>query len=322
MNVGAILVVELARRGIKVIGALSEHICEAQIESTVFKTASTHLLCIINPTRTSSGCSAHTSYAPLLANEIDKISREHKLYIRALLPGSESGVETCDQLSSLTSKTRGNSTQVFSQGFSRCEKCSRISPSFIMGGNSVVRARRDKYLLAQALSHAGLRAPSQLLTSEWNDVRQEFVKRHQITRQAHQEGDMHEDDLEIAPCLVLKPTQSAASDRVCLVRSLQEAQHAFDAILSKPNVFQEENSAVLLQEYLRGPEFVVDTVSCSGVHKVVAIWEYDKRPCNSRYFVYFGTRLVLPEGDSATSAICLQLCNYTLSVLKALKVQL
>ncbi|CAN0568388.1 unnamed protein product, partial [Laminaria digitata] len=40
------------------------------------------------------------------------------------------------------------------------------------------------------------------------------------------------------------------------------------------------NEGALVQEYLDGTEYVVDTVSRGGVHRLCAIWEYDKRSVN------------------------------------------
>lgn len=40
------------------------------------------------------------------------------------------------------------------------------------------------------------------------------------------------------------------------------------------------NEGALVQEYLDGMEYVVDTVSRAGAHRVCAIWEYDKRSIN------------------------------------------
>lgn len=56
------------------------------------------------------------------------------------------------------------------------------------------------------------------------------------------------------------------------------------------------NSSVLVQEFLAGKEYVVDSVSVEGIHKTVAIWEYDKREANNAKFVYYGMRLF--ESDS------------------------
>ncbi len=59
----------------------------------------------------------------------------------------------------------------------------------------------------------------------------------------------------------------------------------------------------LVQEYLRGTEYVVDTVSCDGVHKVVAVWEYDKRAVNNAPFVYYGVLLREASGERILAII-------------------
>ena len=56
------------------------------------------------------------------------------------------------------------------------------------------------------------------------------------------------------------------------------------------------NEGVLVQEYLQGTEYVVDSVSRDGVHKVTAIWEYDKRSVNDANFVYFGMKMLPANG--------------------------
>ncbi len=40
------------------------------------------------------------------------------------------------------------------------------------------------------------------------------------------------------------------------------------------------NTQVVLQEFLTGVEFVVDTLTWDGVHKTTAVWQYDKRNVN------------------------------------------
>lgn len=52
------------------------------------------------------------------------------------------------------------------------------------------------------------------------------------------------------------------------------------------------NDGALVQEFLAGKEYVIDKVSKDGVHKIVAIWQYDKREVNGASFVYFGTKLM------------------------------
>lgn len=51
------------------------------------------------------------------------------------------------------------------------------------------------------------------------------------------------------------------------------------------------NEGALVMEFLDGTEYVVDSVSRDGVHRICAIWEYDKRRVNEANFVYFGMEL-------------------------------
>jgi len=77
------------------------------------------------------------------------------------------------------------------------------------------------------------------------------------------------------------------------------------------------NYSVLLQEYLRGDEYVVDTVSRSGVHKCVAIWKYDKRMFNGSPVVYFGMRLMPIDSEP----ILKEMVSYIFGVLEALGIR-
>lgn len=98
---------------------------------------------------------------------------------------------------------------------------------------------------------------------------------------------------------VVKPVQSAGTDDVFLCQSLDEAMVAFNRIIGKVNGIGIMNENVLVQEFLRGKEYVVDKVSKDGVHKLVAIWEYDKRKANGANFVYFGMRLKPSDSEMA-----------------------
>ena len=55
----------------------------------------------------------------------------------------------------------------------------------------------------------------------------------------------------------------------------------------------------VLQEFLRGKEYVLDHVSVDGVHKAVMICVYDKRLVNGTAFVYHG---VLPMPSDSPEA--------------------
>ena len=72
--------------------------------------------------------------------------------------------------------------------------------------------------------------------------------------------------------------------------------------------------SVLLQEQLEGVEWVVDTVSRAGEHKVVALYRYDKGAANGAPFVYFGMEPMPAAGAAADS-----ICDYATAVLDVLR---
>ena len=67
---------------------------------------------------------------------------------------------------------------------------------------------------------------------------------------------------------------------------------------------------------LKGKEYVVDSASCDGDHKNMAVWVYDKCSANSAAFVYFGIGPI--DTDSLEVKL---LINYTNLVLDALGIK-
>jgi len=86
--------------------------------------------------------------------------------------------------------------------------------------------------------------------------------------------------------------------------------------MKTPNILGKTNSEVVLQEFLEGKEYVIDTVSYNGIHKCTAIWEYEKRPCNGYDFVYFAERLRSGDGKMEQ-----ELVTYQKQVLSALGIK-
>jgi D-alanine-D-alanine ligase-like ATP-grasp enzyme len=145
--------------------------------------------------------------------------------------------------------------------------------------NGCNAARRDKYLMLEALRAHGLAAPLQCSPASWAET-EAFLEGH---------------------CrypVVLKPRRGQASVLVGLARSKGEAQ-SMDEMLRAPKCHASIDTSelkagdgnVVVQEYLEGEEFVVDTVSRAGEHKCLALWRYDKGPANGAPFVYFADEL-------------------------------
>jgi biotin carboxylase len=154
--------------------------------------------------------------------------------------------------------------------------------------------RRNKSVQQKAVKSAGLRAVREALGTEWDEV-EAFV------------------DSESFP-VVVKPVESCGSDGVKLCKTKQEAKDHFNLLMHSQRKVGAQGAAVLCQEFLKGNEYVVDHVSCNGVHKTLMVWVYDKRPTNGGDFVYYG---MIPVDSASEEAQVL--ISYTRTVLDALK---
>eukprot|EP00968_Pinguiococcus_pyrenoidosus_P024740 scaffold5020_cov258-Pinguiococcus_pyrenoidosus.AAC.2 len=65
---------------------------------------------------------------------------------------------------------------------------------------------------------------------------------------------------------------------VFVCTNVEEAREAFLTIVGSVQYasLDSRNKEALVQEFLEGPEFAIDTVSAGGQHKIVCIWEYHK----------------------------------------------
>lgn len=155
-------------------------------------------------------------------------------------------------------------------------------------GTALSAARRNKHLMGERVCECGLRAVKQMKGSadSWDEI-ETFLDREAPTPFK----------------MVVKPLDSCGSDGVYKCTSKEETKAACEAIVGHCNATGSFNSEVLVQEYLSGVEYVVDSVSRDGVHKVVAVWEYDKRAVNGAPFVYFGMRLMGPQCPVAQKLI-------------------
>jgi biotin carboxylase len=111
--------------------------------------------------------------------------------------------------------------------------------------------RRDKKLQQELVKAAGLRSVRQAGGKTLAEV-EHFLRTEPFP-------------------VVVKPVESAGSEGVKLCHTHEEAAHHFDLLMhSQRKVGNRDGSAVLCQEFLQGKEYVVDTVSRDGVHKVLS----------------------------------------------------
>lgn len=124
-------------------------------------------------------------------------------------------------------------------------------------GSALSSARRNKFDMIEVLRAAGLRCALQFKSDEPAE----------LADWAERNG---------AVPAVVKPLSSASTDGVFICRTREEIIEAAEWVLAAKDIFDIRNTEVLIQSYLDGPEFIVDTVSCDGERFVCGVWQYDK----------------------------------------------
>jgi biotin carboxylase len=138
--------------------------------------------------------------------------------------------------------------------------------------------RRDKFEMQAALSAKCLRSIRQGRVDSVEAAR-EWLPTH------------------AARPIIVKPAASAGSDNVYLCHTLDESLSAVGEILGATNLLGQINRYALLQEYLEGREWVVDTVSCNGRHVVTNVARYLKLTTDCSRVIYRHSEFMSPAKD-------------------------
>ena len=116
--------------------------------------------------------------------------------------------------------------------------------------------------------------------------------------------------------VIVKPLNSAGTDGVFKCQTSSDLEKAFHRIYGKENKLALNNDLVLVQEFLQGTEYFIDSVSKNGQHAFTDIWKYKKRSINGHDFVYDKNDLC--AYDDPTVVL---LRAYVVKVLNALNIQ-
>jgi len=170
-----------------------------------------------------------------------------------LIPGAETGVELADALVDLVLPGTGNVAE--------------LAP-----------ARRNKWLMAQALDRAGVEILRQICSTDPDEV----------------DAWMHDTALAGGP-IVVKPPKSAGTDNVHIVPAGHDWRPFFDQIYGQMNKVGLRNDAVLVQEYAPGTEYLIDSYSVDGVHGCVDICRYTKKQRGERIGLYDQIHFLPPD---------------------------
>jgi biotin carboxylase len=164
-------------------------------------------------------------------------------------------------------------------------------------GSRFSRARRDKYEMIETLRHAGLRCAQQfksndpIALAEWADRNGTYP-------------------------VVIKPLSSAATDGVYICGSAEEVVTAAEKVLTFRDIFDTPNEEALIQSYLEGTEYIVDTVRCDGHRYACGVWQYEKSLLPSGKNIYDKDILVDPDSEPVP-----ELISYVDEVLNALNIR-
>ncbi|MGW1597283.1 ATP-grasp domain-containing protein [Streptomyces sp. NPDC002343] len=164
-------------------------------------------------------------------------------------------------------------------------------------GTALSPARRDKYRMIETLRAAGIRCAKQLKTHS-PDEAADWARA-----------------LGTTP-VVVKPLSSASADNVYICHTPDEVTTATRRILASRTVFGEANTEVLVQSFLDGPEFSVDTVSAGGAHYLADVWHSRRRNIGGGRQIYDMAVLLDPDEDPVPA-----LFAYVRTVLDALGIR-
>ncbi|MCI3934988.1 ATP-grasp domain-containing protein [Streptomyces sp. AN091965] len=120
-------------------------------------------------------------------------------------------------------------------------------------GTAQSRDRRDKGRMAEALRRAGLRAAVDHRASDPSEAVAWAVAQDQWP-------------------VVVKPVDSAGTENVHFCHDSAAVRSAAEKILGTVNRVGSVNRQLLVQQYLKGEQYYVNTVSADGGHYVAEIW--------------------------------------------------
>lgn len=180
---------------------------------------------------------------------------------------------------------------------SAVEMADRLGERLGLRGNGtrLTAARRNKYLMIERLAECGLP-----------------TARQRTVASAAEAGQAAE---AIGWPIVAKPLDSASTDHVAICRTPVELAAAVDSILGARNFCGRRNERALLQSYLDGEEYVVNSVSRDGRHYICDVLWSKKRTLNGTPFVYDYYRLLRPDDPTVRA-----LSAYLLRTLDALEI--
>ncbi|WP_149184013.1 ATP-grasp domain-containing protein [Streptomyces sp. TRM49041] len=160
-------------------------------------------------------------------------------------------------------------------------------------------ARRDKSDMVDAVAAAGLPVIPQICTADAEDVAA-WLEREGLT----------------GADLVIKPPKSASTDGVVKLPGGEDWRAVFHRQIGRVNQFGEVDDRLVVQKFVTGTEYVVDTFSHDGKHSLVDVCAYGKVDNGPHMAVYDTMRWLPPDAPALPG-----LTEYVFGVLDAVGVR-
>lgn len=149
----------------------------------------------------------------------------------------------------------------------------------------LAQARRDKSYMADAVAAAGLPIIPQICTSDAEDV-----------------ANWLDSAGLVGADLVIKPPKSGSTDGVVKVPGGVDWRAVFERQLGRVNQLGAIDDRLVVQKYVTGTEYVIDTFSHGGKHSLVDICAYNKVD-NGPHMAVYDTMRWLPPDDPQAPAL-------------------
>ncbi|MFZ2315107.1 MAG: ATP-grasp domain-containing protein [Gammaproteobacteria bacterium] len=178
-----------------------------------------------------------------------------------------------------------------------CDKLSDALKLTLKNPLASSQARRDKFEMGERIKNCGLIGIKQLKAKNFND----------ITSWIKEEG--------VEFPLVVKPLKSGSGEGFRFCRNIREVELAFFELLGQKDLFNQVNEALLIQEYIQGDEYVINTVSCAGQHLVSEFGIYQKKINEQGNSIYQSLQFFPRNFDKSR-----ELKKYAFAILDALDI--
>lgn len=143
-------------------------------------------------------------------------------------------------------------------------------------------ARWNKWEMSEAVKRAGLRSVNEKRVSTWEEAKDYM--------------ESLSPPLSTSKPVIFKILEGSSSRGVMKIHSLKQAEEVWNS------AEYVAVKSILIQECFMGKEYVIDSASRDGVHKIVMVYHEDLRPGNGIWNLYYGFKTMDPE-DPKTKII-------------------